>query len=91
MLPAVWSRDSDRGAPPVEIRSIGLENGEMGGESGMQGYKFTDPTTGTGSKDTPGLQKKQKISPSSTTDSLKLKYVQTKLSSVHEKRKRFHF
>ncbi|XDV19901.1 hypothetical protein PO909_025297 [Leuciscus waleckii] len=50
MLPAVWSRDTDRGAPHVKIRSTGLETGEVGEESGMQEYRFTGPTTGTDSR-----------------------------------------
>lgn len=85
MLPAVWSRDSDRGAPPVEIRSTGLESGEIGGESGIEEYKFTGPTTGTDSRDTPVFPK-IKTSPSLTTNSPKLKYVQTVLlrGCVHD-------
>lgn len=70
MLPAVWSRDTDRGVPHVKIRSTGLETGEVGEESRMQEYRFTGPTTGTDSRDT------SKISPSLTTDSPKLKHVQ---------------
>jgi len=70
MLPAVWSRDTDRGAPHVKIRSTGLETGDVGEESGTQEYRFTGPTTGTDSRDT------SKISPSLTTDPTKLKHVQ---------------
>lgn len=37
MLLAVWSRDSDRGAPPVETRSNGLESQEVGEKAGYIG------------------------------------------------------
>ncbi len=49
MLPAVRSRDIDRGVPPVETRSNGLESRELGG--GDVGCRNTvSPTTGTDSK-----------------------------------------
>lgn len=43
MLPAVWSRDSDRGAPPVETRSNRLESRELGENTGCRNKAFAPP------------------------------------------------
>lgn len=43
MLPAVRSSDSDRGVPPVETRSNGLESREVGENVGCRNIDFPKP------------------------------------------------
>lgn len=43
MLPAVRSRDIDRGVPPVETRSNGLESREVGENVGCRNAAFPQP------------------------------------------------